>query len=60
MREFGAFEAKNKLGQLLDLVEQGEEVIISRRGKLVACLSPPRRKAGREFGARQLGDAGVG
>ena len=26
MREVGAFEAKNKLGHLLDLVEQGEEV----------------------------------
>ena len=26
MREVGAFEAKNKLGKLLDLVERGEEV----------------------------------
>ena len=29
MREVGAFEAKNKLGQLLNLVEQGEEVTIT-------------------------------
>jgi prevent-host-death family protein len=48
MREVGAFEAKNKLGQLLDLVEQGEEVIITRHGKPVASLVPPHRKLGRE------------
>ena len=27
MREVGVFEAKNKLGQLLDSVEAGEEVV---------------------------------
>jgi prevent-host-death family protein len=40
MREIGAFEAKNKLGQLLDRVEHGEEVVITRHGKAVARLSP--------------------
>ena len=39
MREVGAFEAKNKLGQLLDLVERGEEVIITRHGRRVARLA---------------------
>ena len=38
MREIGAFEAKNTLGTLLDMVERGEEVIITRRGKRVARL----------------------
>ena len=33
MREIGAFEAKNKLGQLLDRVEAGEEILITRRGR---------------------------
>jgi len=42
MREIGAFEAKNKLGQLLDWVEAGEEVVITRRGRIVARLVPPR------------------
>ncbi len=42
MREIGAFEAKNKLGQLLDWVEAGEEVAITRRGRIVARLVPPR------------------
>jgi prevent-host-death family protein len=40
MREVGAFEAKNKLGQLLDQVEHGEEIIIARRGRAVARLVP--------------------
>lgn len=40
MREVGAFEAKNKLGQLLDRVEHGEEIVISRRGRVVAKLVP--------------------
>lgn len=38
MRQIGAFEAKNTLGTLLDLVEQGEEVVITRRGRPVARL----------------------
>lgn len=40
MREVGAFEAKSKLGTLLDWVENGEEVLITRRGKAVARLVP--------------------
>jgi prevent-host-death family protein len=39
MREVGAFEAKTKLGQLLDEVEHGEEIVITRRGKAVARLT---------------------
>lgn len=40
MREIGAFEAKNTLGALLDLVQKGEEVVITRHGKPVARLVP--------------------
>ena len=36
----GAFEAKNSLGTLLDRVEQGEEIVITRHGKPVARLVP--------------------
>jgi len=36
----GAFEAKNTLGALLDKVEQGEEIVITRHGKPVARLAP--------------------
>ncbi len=41
MREFGSFEAKNKLAELLDAVEQGEEIMITRRGKPIAKLVRP-------------------
>ena len=48
MREVGAFEAKSKLGQLLDWVEAGEEIVITRRGKIVARLVPPGSAFDRE------------
>jgi prevent-host-death family protein len=48
MKEIGAFEAKRKLGQVLDWVEAGEEVIITRRGRAVAKLIPPGETADRE------------
>jgi prevent-host-death family protein len=40
MQEVGAFEAKNRLGAPLDRVEQGEKIVITRRGKPVAKLVP--------------------
>jgi prevent-host-death family protein len=42
MDEIGAFEAKNKLSELLDRAARGEEVVITRRGKAVARLVPMR------------------
>jgi prevent-host-death family protein len=39
-REVGAFEAKNTLGSLLDRVERGEEIVITRHGRPVARLVP--------------------
>ena len=33
-----AKDARNKLSSLLDLVEEGEEIIITRRGKKIARL----------------------
>jgi prevent-host-death family protein len=50
MKEVGAFEAKNRLGQLLDWVEAGEEVLITRRGKVVARMVPPGMASDRERG----------
>lgn len=38
--EIGAFEAKNRFGMLLDRVEHGEEIIITRHGRAVARLVP--------------------
>lgn len=67
MKTVGAYEAKTKLAALLDRVEKGEKVAISRHGVKVALLVPPdagRRdtpavlddlrafRAGRRLGAR--------
>lgn len=38
--QIGACEAKNRLSALLDHVEQGAEVIITRHGRAVARLVP--------------------
>ena len=44
--EFSVEDATNRLPELIRLVEQGEQVTITRRGMPVAELSPavPRRK----------------
>ena len=55
MREIGAFEAKNKLGTLLDWVSGGDEVLITRRGKPVARLVPAEPGVDRTK-ARQAAD----
>jgi prevent-host-death family protein len=55
MREVGAFEAKNRLGQLLDLVERGEEIIITRHGKAVARLVPPQQAFNRDQARAAIG-----
>jgi prevent-host-death family protein len=48
MKEVGVFEAKNTLSALLSLVESGEEVVITRHGKPVARLVPPKGRHSRE------------
>jgi prevent-host-death family protein len=40
METVGTFEARNRLSELLDKVERGEEVVITRHGKPVARLVP--------------------
>ncbi|MGB7845448.1 MAG: type II toxin-antitoxin system prevent-host-death family antitoxin [Candidatus Acidiferrum sp.] len=54
MKEIGAFEAKNKLGHLLDLAEKGEEIIITRHGKQVARLVPMKKPFDREAALRAV------
>ena len=49
MGEVSAFEAKNKLGRLLNLVGRGQEIIITRHGKAVARLAPPHKAFNREL-----------
>lgn len=40
----GAFEAKTKFSELLDRVEGGEEIIVTRHGKAVARIVPDARE----------------
>jgi len=53
MRTIGAFEAKNRLGALLDLVERGEEVMITRHGRPAARLVAPAQDANFKVQARE-------
>jgi prevent-host-death family protein len=43
-------QAKSQLSRLLELVEEGETVVIARHGQPVAELVPARRRAGFPFG----------
>ena len=52
MDEIGTFDAKNKLSALLDKVESGEEIVITRRGRPVARLVPMAMEADRERRSR--------
>lgn len=56
MKEIGAFEAKNKLAELLDLAEKGEEIIITRHGKQVARLGPIQKPFDREAARQAVED----
>ncbi|HTZ60801.1 MAG TPA: type II toxin-antitoxin system prevent-host-death family antitoxin [Acidobacteriaceae bacterium] len=40
MIEIASFEARDKFSRLLDRVQLGEEIIITRRGKAVAKIVP--------------------
>jgi len=48
VRKVGAFEAKTKFSELLDRVERGEEIIITRHGKPVARIVPHERRRSEE------------
>lgn len=49
-KHVGAFEAKTHLSQLLDEVEAGEKIVITRHGKPVAELVPTVGKKRARFG----------
>lgn len=46
----GVHEAKTHLSKLLERVERGEEITITRRGQVVARLVPPSPPVVRQFG----------
>lgn len=60
MRTVGAFEAKTRLSELLDRVERGEEVLITRHGKPVAKLVQAPDPARARAAAQKLKELRVG
>lgn len=48
MKQVGLFEAKTHLAQLVDELAEGRtaEIVLTRRGKPVACLVPAARRNG--------------
>lgn len=57
MREVGTLEARNSLSALLELVEKGEEITITRHGKPVARLVPAARTEEQKARAREAARA---
>lgn len=49
MRSFSVAQAKAQLSALLDVVEAGEDVEITRRGRAVARLTAPEQAADLSF-----------
>jgi prevent-host-death family protein len=43
MKTIGLFEAKQKLSELVERANEGEQIGITRRGKLAAILVPARK-----------------
>ena len=43
MRTVNIREARRRLSALIDAAERGETVVITRRGRKVACLGPVRK-----------------
>jgi prevent-host-death family protein len=54
MQEVSVFDAKNKLSALLDEVERGGEIAITRRGKVIAKLVPAAAVKRPEAAAERL------
>jgi len=44
MRTVGLFEAKQKLSELVERASEGEQIGITRRGKLAAVIAPAQRE----------------
>lgn len=40
----GVLEAKNRLSELLEAAQRGEEVVITKRGEPIATLNPIRKR----------------
>lgn len=57
MRSISAKELKNKTGEVLRKVGEGEKVLIMKRGKPWAVLSPVKAEELKPFGLREYEEA---
>ena len=48
MKTVGLFEAKQKLSEIVERASEGEQIGITRRGKLAAVVVPPQREVSLE------------
>lgn len=54
MRTVGLFEAKQKLSELVERASEGEQIGITRRGKLAAVIGPARPELSMEEAFAQI------
>jgi len=54
MRKVGLFEAKQKLSELVERASEGEQIGITRRGKLAAVIVPARPELSMEEAFAQI------
>lgn len=54
MRTVGLFEAKQKLSELVERASEGEQIGITRRGKLAAVIVPARPELSMEEAFAQI------
>jgi prevent-host-death family protein len=50
MKSVGMFEAKTQFSSLVQAVQRGETILVTKNGKPVAQLGPVARQPPREFG----------
>lgn len=55
--EINVKDARSRFSSLLDMVKEGDEVVILRRGREVAMLVPPRGKSVRLPGLKAFRDS---
>jgi prevent-host-death family protein len=48
MRTIGSYELKTHLSQVLDAVEHGQTIVITRHGKPIARILPPEHASSQE------------
>lgn len=59
MPTLGVAEAKRRFSELMDRVDAGERIVVSRRGRPAVVLAPPTPEALRASAPRPIGLAAV-